>query len=170
MSQQIKSNIYIDTFIEKLSNLGVNQNDILNYQDYSLQFELIENLDEKVSLLDNLILNFNISYPHLSQTLEEEINQLYFDVCTFGNIDYNNNSEMCNKVISDLFEKFRYSDYQGTFYDLGNDIGLILGRYFNNKKLGIRELDFLEGLNHGIKIYRDAVNETNDKWQNSETN
>jgi hemerythrin-like domain-containing protein len=40
--------------------------------------------------------------------------------------------------------------------DLGNEIGFILGKYFNDNKNGFEENTFFHGLEHGISISNDT--------------
>ena len=36
--------------------------------------------------------------------------------------------------------------------DLGNDIGMIVGKYFKKKKMGYQKDSFVHGINHGISL------------------
>jgi hypothetical protein len=45
-----------------------------------------------------------------------------------------------------------YINFNGDLSDLGNDIGLNIGKYIDNSKLGYEKDDFISGLNHGISI------------------
>jgi hypothetical protein len=40
----------------------------------------------------------------------------------------------------------------GDASDIGNEIGIILGKYLSNDSLGWEKDDFISGLNHGISI------------------
>ena len=51
------------------------------------------------------------------------------------------------KIGIDVFIKFN-----GDLSDLGNDIGLSIGKYINNDKLGYEKEDLISGINHGISI------------------
>lgn len=148
------SNVHIDNFIEKVSRLGVTPEDISDYLDYSARFEMSENIEEKLSVLDTLFLNFRIKYPNVSQDLEEDISQVYLDVLTFGNIDFNSIDQINNQMIKDILDRFQNKSFEGTFFDLGKEFGLIIGKYLNNKELGLREVDFISGLNNGFEIYK----------------
>jgi hypothetical protein len=51
------------------------------------------------------------------------------------------------KIGSDVFIKF-----DGDLSDLGNDIGLNIGDYIDDKKFGYEKDDLISGINHGISI------------------
>jgi len=36
--------------------------------------------------------------------------------------------------------------------DLGNNIGMIIGKYFKKKKMGYQKSSFIDGLNHGFSL------------------
>jgi hypothetical protein len=41
---------------------------------------------------------------------------------------------------------------QGDLSDIGNEIGIILGKYINKKEMGFELEDFITGLKHGISV------------------
>ena len=45
-----------------------------------------------------------------------------------------------------------YIKFNGDLSDLGNDIGLNIGEYIDDNKLGYEKNDLIYGLNHGISI------------------
>ena len=51
------------------------------------------------------------------------------------------------KIGIDVFIKFN-----GDLSDLGNDIGLNIGQYINENKLGYEKDDFISGIQHGVSI------------------
>ena len=56
--------------------------------------------------------------------------------------------ELINRLI-DLRSKSIIKD--GDLTDLGNEIGIIIGQYTNDK-IGYEKDDFVSGINHGISI------------------
>ena len=36
--------------------------------------------------------------------------------------------------------------------DLGNEIGIVVGKYFKKKKMGYQKSSFMSGLNHGFSL------------------
>lgn len=60
----------------------------------------------------------------------------------YKNTDYN-----IIKIGRDVFIKFN-----GDLSDLGNDIGLNIGDYIDDKKLGYAKNDLMSGIKHGISI------------------
>lgn len=52
-----------------------------------------------------------------------------------------------NDIIQSLFD----IKYDGNLTDIGNEIGIIISKYFNND-LGYEKEDFLRGLKHGFSI------------------
>jgi len=36
--------------------------------------------------------------------------------------------------------------------DLGNEIGIVVGKYFKKKKMGYQKSSFVSGLNHGFSL------------------
>jgi hypothetical protein len=45
-----------------------------------------------------------------------------------------------------------YIKFNGDLSDLGNDIGLNIGEYINENKLGYEKDDFISGIQHGVSI------------------
>lgn len=148
------SNAHIDAFIENLASHSVKPEDIANYLDYSVQFETYTEMGDKIATFDNFLLDFRINYPELSLEMEEEIDELYSQVLVFYNIDYQDTYEISERMSKEFGNRFHQLDFQGTFFDLGKEIGLIVGKYINNQKLGLKTNDFLAGLEEGIKIYQ----------------
>ena len=60
---------------------------------------------------------------------------------------HKNNDINIIKIGRDVFIKFN-----GDLSDLGNDIGLNIGDYINDDKLGYEKDDLISGINHGISI------------------
>jgi hypothetical protein len=148
------SNIHINTFIERLAHYQVRPDDISNYLDYSVQFETNSEIEDKISTLDSMLLDFRINYPDLSQQIEDEINQLYSDVILLKSISYDQTFELTQRLIEEFGKRFHELEFTGTFFDFGREIGVIVGKYFNNQNLGTKKTDFLSGIDEGFKIYQ----------------
>ena len=57
------------------------------------------------------------------------------------------------KVSLEISERLSNLPYDnGDVSDIGNEIGIILGKYLSNYSLGWEKDDFISGLNHGISI------------------
>lgn len=41
---------------------------------------------------------------------------------------------------------------RGDLSDIGNEIGIVIGKYINKKEMGFELEDFITGLKHGISI------------------
>jgi hypothetical protein len=59
----------------------------------------------------------------------------------------NNSDVNIIKIGLDVYIKFN-----GDLSDLGNDIGLNIGEYINENKLGYEKDDFISGIQHGVSI------------------
>lgn len=44
------------------------------------------------------------------------------------------------------------ANYDGDLSDIGNEIGIIVGKYINEKKSGYEKDTFMNGLKHGISL------------------
>lgn len=55
-----------------------------------------------------------------------------------------------NEEISITLLKLPYKS--GDLSDIGNEIGLIIGKFIDNDKLGFELDDFISGIKHGISI------------------
>jgi hypothetical protein len=69
----VKSNIHIDEFIEILASMGVSSEDVDSFFYLSQQFEMTEDIKEKMDNLESLINYLQSRYPDLHELLEEEI-------------------------------------------------------------------------------------------------
>jgi hypothetical protein len=54
------------------------------------------------------------------------------------------------KELSSALSEVQY--VQGDLSDIGNEIGIIIGKYINKKEMGFELEDFITGLKHGISI------------------
>lgn len=57
-----------------------------------------------------------------------------------------------NYIKSEISEKMNNIYYDGDLSDIGNEIGLIIGKYIEKDKLGYELEDFIAGLKHGISL------------------
>lgn len=73
------SNVYIDTFVEKISYLGVSKDDVDDFLHRSMLYEITEDVYEKMGILDSIMFDFECRYPELYQTLDDDVNQVYFE-------------------------------------------------------------------------------------------
>lgn len=73
------SNVHIDNFVEKLSSFEVNNDDISDFLHRSVQYEMSEDVYEKMEILDNLFFDFKCKYPDLNEILEDDIYLVYFE-------------------------------------------------------------------------------------------
>ncbi len=69
----VKSNIHIDEFIEVLASMGVSSEDVESFSYLSQQFEITEDLKEKMDTLETIFNYFQSKYPDLYELLEEEM-------------------------------------------------------------------------------------------------
>ena len=146
------SNIHIDNFVEKLSFLGVKSQDIADYLHYSVQHEIAKTPTEKTEILDSLFFDFECKYSELNQQLESEITQLYIDTSIFGSAPEINRDELFQKLTSEIVNRLNNLKFSGDFFDLGTEIGLVASKFINQKKLGLKKEDFINGVTHGIKL------------------
>lgn len=56
------------------------------------------------------------------------------------------------QIIEELIKKLNECNYVGDFSDLGNEIGIVIGKYIQKDNLGFSKDDFEAGLSHGISI------------------
>lgn len=73
------SNVHIDNFVEKISTLGIQKEDIEDFLHRSMQYEITEDVYEKMDILDSIMFDIETNYPELYNTLEEDINLVYFE-------------------------------------------------------------------------------------------
>ncbi len=57
--------------------------------------------------------------------------------------------EMCLEV-SEKLSNLQYDN--GDMSDIGNEVGIIIAKYFDDNDLGWDEESFINGLSHGISI------------------
>jgi hypothetical protein len=146
------SNIHIDNFIERIAHYQVLPDDISNYLDYSVQFETHSEIKDKISTLDSMLLDFRINYPDLSKQIEDEIEQLYSDVTLLNKINYEKTFELTKKLVEEFSTRFNELEF-GNFFDVGKEIGTIVGKYIDDQNLGTKKIDFMDGIDVGIKIF-----------------
>jgi len=56
------------------------------------------------------------------------------------------------KVKRDIIVQLNKADYKGDLSDIGNEIGIVIGKYIKKKKLGYEKRSFIDGVNHGISL------------------
>lgn len=61
------------------------------------------------------------------------------------------NKENFEKILIDIVETLNEVGYVGDLGDIGNEIGIIVAKYFSND-LGYEKEDFFSGLKHGISL------------------
>lgn len=52
----------------------------------------------------------------------------------------------------DLIDNLSKVKYKGDLSDIGNEIGIIIGKYLSDDELGYDLDDFISGLEHGISL------------------
>lgn len=62
------------------------------------------------------------------------------------------NIDICNKLLNIPYK-------EGDLSDIGNEIGIILGKYIDDNKMGYDLISFISGIKHGISL----TNGTHDK-------
>ena len=62
-----------------------------------------------------------------------------------------NDKEKFKKLSLDIIESLNEIDYVGDLGDIGNEIGIVVAKYFSNG-LGYEKEDFFSGLKHGISL------------------
>jgi hypothetical protein len=56
-------------------------------------------------------------------------------------------------IIKEIIEQLNSVKYEnGDLSDIGNEIGIILGKYLEEDKLGYELSSFIHGIEHGISI------------------
>lgn len=57
------------------------------------------------------------------------------------------------KISTELSDRLSNLPYQnGDLSDIGNEIGIIIAKYFNDKELGYDLGGFIHGVKHGVSI------------------
>ena len=56
------------------------------------------------------------------------------------------------KILSEISKLTSDVNYSGDLSDIGNEIGIILGKYIEEDKLGYELEDFINGIKHGISL------------------
>lgn len=57
------------------------------------------------------------------------------------------------KISTELSERLSNLPYQnGDISDIGNEIGIIIAKYFDDKELGYDLEGFIHGIKHGVSI------------------
>lgn len=60
--------------------------------------------------------------------------------------------EKFNKIIYDLVVKLEMISYNGDLSDIGNEIGMVIGRHIKKNVPGCELDDLLNGIKHGISL------------------
>ncbi len=55
-------------------------------------------------------------------------------------------------ICSEIANRLSNLPYNGDISDIGNEIGIIIAKYFDDKNFGWDEEGFIDGLNHGISL------------------
>jgi hypothetical protein len=97
----------------------------------------MENKIEEINIYQNSVM-FKGKYHFLNS---DDFNKL----CE--RLLHNNSDVNIIKIGLDVYIKFN-----GDLSDLGNDIGLNIGEYINENKLGYEKDDFISGIQHGVSI------------------
>jgi len=63
------------------------------------------------------------------------------------------------KISFEISNQLYQINYKGDLSDLGNEIGVVLGKYIKKKKIGYQLDSFIDGLKHGISL----IDGTHDK-------
>lgn len=57
------------------------------------------------------------------------------------------------EIIKEIIEQLNSVEYEnGDLSDIGNEIGIVLGKYVEEDKLGYELSSFIHGINHGISL------------------
>jgi hypothetical protein len=56
------------------------------------------------------------------------------------------------EIKTDIINQLNKTTYKGDLSDIGNEIGIILGKYISENKDGYNLGDFIFGLKHGISL------------------
>jgi hypothetical protein len=97
----------------------------------------MENKIDKINIEQNSVM-FKGKYHFLNS---DDFNKL----C--DRLLHNNSDVNIIKIGLDVYIKFN-----GDLSDLGNDIGLNIGEYINENKLGYEKDDLISGIQHGVSI------------------
>ena len=63
------------------------------------------------------------------------------------------NNELYKKIKAEIIKQLSLCDYNGHIDDLGNLIGIAVGRHIANKKIwAFEKEDFISGFEHGYSI------------------
>jgi len=74
-------------------------------------------------------------------------------ICSYINNTARMEIKEFKKISLEISERLSNLPYDnGDVSDIGNEIGIILGKYLSNYSLGWEKDDFISGLNHGISI------------------
>jgi hypothetical protein len=60
------------------------------------------------------------------------------------------NIKHITEELSKVLQNLHYQS--GDMSDIGNEIGIVIAKYFNKNKLGFELEDFIAGLKHGISL------------------
>jgi hypothetical protein len=60
------------------------------------------------------------------------------------------NIKHITEELSTVLQNLHYQS--GDMSDIGNEIGIVIAKYFNKNKLGFELEDFMTGLKHGISL------------------
>lgn len=60
------------------------------------------------------------------------------------------NIKHITEELSMVLQNLHYQS--GDMSDIGNEIGIVIAKYFNKNKLGFELEDFMAGLKHGISL------------------
>lgn len=61
--------------------------------------------------------------------------------------------ESIKKITDDISHTLTGLKYEvGDLSDIGNEIGIVIAKYFDKNKMGFELDDFLSGLKHGISL------------------
>jgi hypothetical protein len=60
------------------------------------------------------------------------------------------NIKHITEELSTVLQNLHYQS--GDMSDIGNEIGIVIAKYFNKNKLGFELEDFIAGLKHGISL------------------
>ena len=57
------------------------------------------------------------------------------------------------KIIEDVIKQLNEIHYEsGDLSDVGNEIGIAIGKYIVDNKMGYEKTDFIHGITHGISL------------------
>jgi len=57
-----------------------------------------------------------------------------------------------DEIKKELVDFISENEIDIDFTDLGNTIGIIIGKYTNDKEMGFGKDDFIQGVKHGISL------------------